>query len=110
MQTHTLIFSVPKLQIPEVLTIEFVINIIKNDLASIDYFGFEIDNQADYTDFEQQEVNDKNTYIDFNFSTPNVVEYKALSKTEIDTLILEIIENSESIELRADHKDVTIYL
>lgn len=110
MESHTIILSTAKIAIPENVTIEFVTSLINRGLTGIEYFGFEIDNQEDCIEPDMKLASEKITFIDFNFDSEDPIEYDQLSETDVDGFILDLIKKSANIEVRADGKDVTIYL
>jgi hypothetical protein len=75
----------------------------------VDYFGIEIDNEADYMDAEMKSVSDNTSYFNFYFDTEDDIEYRSLSKIEVGELISRLFKKSLQIEVRTDNKDVTIY-
>ena len=110
MKQHTLILSTAKVKIPDVITVDQVTSLINRGLTGIEYFGVEIDNQADYIDDDMRAASEEITYIEFYFETEEPIDYDSLSMEEVNVLILDIIKKSAKIEIRADEKDVTLYL
>jgi len=110
MESHTLILSTAKLTIPNVITMDMVTSLINRGLTGVEYFGIEIDNQADYIDEDMKAASEEITYIEFYFDTEESIDYDSLSLEEVNALILDIIKKSTQIEIRADEKDVTLYL
>lgn len=110
MNSHTLILSTAKLPIPEDISIYFVTKLLHRGLTLVEYFGIELDNPLDFLDDDMKAASEEITYIDFNFDTPESIDYDSLTIEEIEHLIDDIIKNSKSIEIRADEKDVTLYL
>jgi hypothetical protein len=110
MENHTFVLSTPKIAIPESISIDFVTNLINRGVAMSEYFGPAIDNQADYVEDDMKGVRETTTYIEFHFDTEEPIEYEMLSETDVDNLIFDIIKKSANIELRADGKDITVYL
>lgn len=45
---HTLILSTPKIEIPSTKIIDFVKDLIGDNLTNIEYFGIELNKQEDY--------------------------------------------------------------
>lgn len=110
MQYHTLILSTSKLPIPEGVAIDFVTKLLNRGLTGIEYFGCEIDNPECYISDDMKLASEEITYIDFHFDTADSIDYESLSETQVDDLISDIIKKSANIEVRADGKDVTVYL
>lgn len=110
MEHHSLILSTAKLPIPEVVTIDFVTNLLNRGLTGIEYFGCEIDNPECYISDDMKLASEGITYVDFHFDTADSIDYESLSEKEVDDLILDIIKKSANIEVRADGKDITVYL
>lgn len=109
MKQHTLILSA-KVKIPDVITIDMVTSFINRGLTGIEYFGIGIDNQADYLDDDMIAASEGITYIEFYFDTEETIDYDSLSLEETNALILDIIKKSAQIEIRADEKDIVLYL
>lgn len=110
METHTLILSTAKVAIPANLTIDFITSLINRGLTGIEYFGQEIDNQEDFVEPDMKLASEEISYFEFFFDTEEPIEYDLLSETDVDSFILDLIKKSANIELRADEKDVTLYL
>jgi hypothetical protein len=110
MKTHTLVLSTAKLPIPEAVTIDFVAKLLNRGLTGIEYFGVEIDNPECYISDDMKLASERITYIDFHFDSADSIYYESLSETEVDDLILDLIKKSANIEVRADYKDITVYL
>lgn len=110
MESHTLILSTTKTTIPTDIKIDFVTNLINRGLALTEYFGVEIDNQADYVSQDMQKVSTDITYIEIYFDTEKEINYEALREDEVDELILNIISHSDKLEMRTNGKDVVVYL
>ena len=110
MQTHTLILSIAKIEIPKGVTIDFITNLINRGLTGIEYFGVEIDNQEDFVEPDMKLASEEISYFEFFFDTEVPIEYELLSETDIDGLLLDLIKKTAHINLRADEKDILIYL
>jgi len=110
MKNHTLILSTAKVTIPDVITIDQVTSLINRGLTGIEYFGVELDNDADYIDNDMKAASEEITYMEFFFETEEAIKYEALSIEEVNELILDAIKKSARIDIEADHKDVTLYL
>lgn len=110
MESHTLILSTAKIAIPENVTINFITSLINRGLTGVEYFGPELDNQADFIEPEMKLASEEITYFEFFFETEEPIEYDQLSESDVDGCILDIIQKTANIDMRADGKDVTIYL
>lgn len=110
MQNHTLILSTAKLPIPEGVTIDFVTNLLNRGLTGIEYFGVELDNPECYIDEDMEAASSEITYFEFHFETQDPIDYNSLNEVEVDQLIYDLIKKSAHVELRADEKDITLYL
>lgn len=110
MKNHTLILSTAKILIPEGINIDFVTNLLNRGLTGIEYFGPELDNPECYVDQDMTAAAAEITYFEFHFETPDPIDYKSLNETEVDQLIYDEIKKSANIDLRADEKDITVYL
>lgn len=110
MNSHTLILSTAKVTIPDVITIDMVTSLINRGLTGIEYFGIEIDNQADYIDDDMKAASEEITYIECFFDTEETIDYDSLTVVETNALILDIIKKSAHVEIRADDKDIELYL
>lgn len=107
---HTLILSTSKVHIPEAINIDFIIHLVNRGLTAIDYFGYEIDNQADYVEEDMKLASAGISYFEFNFDTEESIDYGSLDTEQIYNLLFDIIEKSANIEMRTDEKDIIIYL
>lgn len=109
MESHTLILEMPKAEIPSTDIIPFVKNIIKSNIANIDYFGIERDNQADYIDEKMQNTIDSSTYITFHFDYPEI-DYDKFDEKETLQLIVDVIEQQKIGEVKIDDKDIDFFI
>jgi len=110
MQNHTLILSTAKVAIPEGVTIDFITSLINRGLTGIEYFGPEIDNQEDFIEPDMKLASEEISYFEFFFDTDEPIEYDLLSETDVDGFVLDLIKKSANIDLRADEKDIIVYL
>lgn len=111
-QTHTLILSTPKLDLPfNPNVVELINSLVHNNLCNIEYFGGELDNQADYVDESEQARIDSTTFITlhFNQNTTDEVDYN-LNEESVLNLILNVISENQIREMIVDDKDVEIYI
>ncbi|MTD67710.1 hypothetical protein [Flavobacterium sp. LC2016-13] len=109
MEAHTLVLSTAKVAIPEILTINFVTNLINRGLTQVEYFGVEIDNHCDVVSEDMEAVSKEITYIDMHFDSEQSIAYESMSETEVDQFALTLLKECNP-EIRADLKDITIYL
>ena len=105
MESHTLILTIPKVEIPSKDIVLFVKKIILSNIANIDYFGIEHDNHADYIDEEMQETIDNTTYITFHFDYPEI-DYDKLNDQQTLQLIVDLMEQQKIGEVKIDDKDI----
>lgn len=109
MKSYTIILTSPRTAIPSDNIIEFIKDLIVSNLLNIDYFGIELDHQADYQD-EKMIAHEKSTsLITFNFDS-EVMDYKNFTEIETFQFIINLLEQRDKIEIRADEKDITIYI
>jgi hypothetical protein len=109
MESHTLILTIPKAEIPSKDIFPFVKNIILSNIANIDYFGSEQDNQADYIDEKMQNTIDTTTYITFHFDYPEI-DYDKFNEEETLQLIVDVIEQQKIGEVKIDDKDIDFFI
>ena len=110
MRNHSLILSTAKVAIPEGITIDYITNLLIRGLTGIEYFGTELDNPECYIDEDMTAAASEITYFEFHFETPEPIEYNSLNELQVNQLIYDEIKKSTHIELRADEKDITVYL
>ena len=75
----------------------------------MEYFGIEIDNHCDIISDDMEAVSNEITYIDIHFDTELTIAYDSLNETEVDHLAVTMLQDCNP-EIRADLKDITIYL
>ncbi|EJG02270.1 hypothetical protein [Flavobacterium sp. F52] len=110
MKSHTIILSTAKVAIPHQLSIDFITSLINRGLTAIDYFGVEIDNPECYVEEDMKALSETITYFEFFFDTEESIDYDSLNENEVDQLLLDQIKKSANIEIKADEKDIIIYL
>lgn len=110
MNKHTLILSTAKVHIPDNVTIDFITSLMNTGVAMVEYFGPEIDNPECFVDEDMKAVSETISYFEFFFDTEEPIKYDDLNEEQIDHLLLEQIKKSAHIEMKADEKDVIIYL
>lgn len=109
MEYYTLILTAPKLTIPETNIVEFVKQLIISNLVNVDYFGYELDNPADYEDEDMIAKRLGTTFITFQFEY-NKMEYDDYNDDEILQLIINQLETKKIGEIIIDDKDVDIFI
>jgi hypothetical protein len=109
MEAHTLVLSTAKIAIPDVPTVDFVTNLINRELTQVEYFGIEIDNHFDLVSEDIEAVSREITYIDLHFDSEQSIAYESMSETEVDHFAVTLLQDCNP-EVRADLKDITIYL
>jgi hypothetical protein len=67
MNHHTLILSTARIKIPFGVSIKFTTNLSNLRWALTEYFGSEIDYDADFVDTNMKAVSRKITYFEFYF-------------------------------------------
>lgn len=110
MKNHTIILSTAKVHIPENVTIDFITNLMNRGVAMVEYFGPEIDNQADFIDNDMKKIRAEISFFEFFFDTEEPINYESLNENEVDQMLSNLIKNSANIEMRADEKDIVVYL
>ncbi|WP_026730187.1 hypothetical protein [Flavobacterium denitrificans] len=110
MKNHSLILSTTKVSIPETVTIDFVTKLINSGLTGIEYFGQGIDNPLEEVEPDMKLINAQTSYFEFYFDTEGTIDYDSMSNEDTNRFIIELIEKSANIEMRADDKDISIYL
>lgn len=110
MKTHTVILETPRREISNIGLNLFVQELIKKNRTKIEYFGDQIDNQADYVDEEMQLKIDTTTFIEINFESEQGLDYDSYAVNDIHALILHHLDHSKNREFNADQKDIIINL
>ena len=111
-KTHTLILSTPRFEIQSNPNVIEIVNIlIHNNLVNIDYFGGELDNQADYIDEEMALKIATSTYITFHIEQNliNEVDYDG-DEELILNLVLSIIMENQIREVLVDENEIEVYI
>ena len=109
MESHTLILTIPKAEIPSNEIIEFVKDLINSNLTNIEYFGLELDNGTDFYDEDMQSKFESSTYIILHFESEEI-NYKNLNEDSIYSLIIKKINENQIGQITVDEKDVEIYI
>lgn len=109
MKTHTIILTAPKLSIPKNNIIKFIKDLIISNLLNIDYFGIELDHQADYMDEKMIAHEKSSSFITLNFDS-EVLDCKSFTEVETFQFLINLLEQRERIEILQDEKDITINL
>lgn len=111
-QNHTLILSTPRIGIPEnPNVIEMLNDMVHNNLCNIEYFGGELDNQADYVDESEQLKINSTTYltIHFDLESSNTIDYNSSEDIVLNKMLTVLMEN-QIREVLVDEKDIEIYI
>lgn len=109
MENHLVILSTPKRRIPKVGIKIFVENLINERLTKLEYFGYPIDNQADYINEEMKRKMDSSSFIEFYFDSEDVIDYGNFDYNDFNDLLFHHLNQSKDLEFVVDKKDVTIY-
>lgn len=111
-KTHTLVLSTPRFDIqskPNV--IEIANSLIHSKLVNVDYFGIELDNQADYIDEEMALKMSTSTFITFHFdeNIASQVDYDC-DEEVILNLILSILMENQIREVLVYENEIDVYI
>lgn len=109
MKSYTIILTSPKTAIPSDGIVAFIKDLIVSNLLNIDYFGIELDHQADYQDEKMIAHKNSSSFITLNFDS-EVLDYKNFTEVETFQFIINLLEQREKIEILPDEKDITINL
>jgi len=109
---HTIILETYKKNIPLKVDLDYVTNLIIKDRPIVEYFGIELDNDADYINTNMQMKFVRTTTIVINFESTDEINYDKYSRDEIFDLISKYFSLTMKSEVRieSDEKDITIYL
>lgn len=112
MQTlYTLILQFNKNEFPFEFSKNDLLLLIQSTAFDIDYFGVEIDNQADYINEQMKEWVSNNSFITLHFEAVEKIVFNTIkSEVEKKEIILKIINESSFQEVRNYGKDLEIYL
>jgi len=110
MNAHTVILSTTKTEITKDSSCDTIAHLINRGIAMVDYFGVELDNDADYIADDMKDVSNDITYIEIHFETEEPIDYDSLNEVEVDNLILDLLANTENKEVRCFGKDITLYM
>jgi hypothetical protein len=111
-QTHTIILTTSRFEIPSnTNVIEILNNLIHNNLLNIDYFGGELDNQADYLDEEMTNKIATTSFITLHFdqNTSDDIDYNSDEETILNLMASTLMENQIK-EVLVDEKDIEIFI
>lgn len=111
MITYTAILEFLTFDLNTAINKERLLYLIANNPFRIEYFGGELDNQADYIDEETEKELMKYSYFTFHFDLPaeKVVDFD-LKNEEMVVILSEVISKNELKDVRNDGKDATIYI
>ena len=111
-QTHTLILTTPRFDIPSnPNVIEIINNLIHNNLVNIDYFGGELDNGIDYEDEASAIKRKSSTIITLHYdqNANDEVDYN-LNDEAILNSALNLLEKTQIREVIVDENEIEIYI
>jgi hypothetical protein len=111
-KTHTIILTTPRFEIPSnPNVIEILNNLVHNNLVNIDYFGGELDNQADYVDEEMKEVIETTSFITLHFdqNASDNIDYDIDEESALN-LVISIVMVNQIRDVIVDEKDIDIYI
>ncbi|RAK21599.1 hypothetical protein B0I03_10531 [Flavobacterium aquaticum] len=109
--TYTVILKFNNFDTLTAITKERLIYLINNNPFEIEYFGGELDNQADYMDEEMEQDFNNHSFHTFHFDLESSDEpnFEADNQEVIEILTKAINEN-EIKDVRNDGKDVEVFL
>lgn len=109
MKGYTITLTSPKIKIPSDGIEEFIKDLIISNLLNIDYFGYEIDNQLDYTDKDLGSFIESTSFITLNFDS---AEFDPDHLTELEKFqfVINLLTDRSEMEIHCDEKDITINL
>lgn len=111
-QTHTIILTTPRFEIPSNLNvIELLNELIHSNLVNIDYFGSELDNPVDYVDDEMKEEMETTSYLTLHFdqNASDNIDYDIDEDSALN-LVISLIMERQIKEVIVDEKDIDIYI
>ena len=111
-QTHTIILATDRISIPEKEKIKNLVSVLINkNLCNVEYFGGELDNQADYIDETEQKRIDSTTFLTFHFDTDTneIIDYSQ-NKDSILNKVLFILRENKIRDVISDGKDIDVYI
>lgn len=107
MYQHTIIFRIDRCILSEEGINDFLIEKIKDDSITYEYFGREIDNPIDFQHDEAlNELIESTSYITFNFDTENEIHY---SETDAKKYALNLL-NENKVRILINEKDIEVFL
>ncbi|WP_367752497.1 hypothetical protein [Flavobacterium sp. WC2430] len=109
MINHTLILTIPKVELPTVNILEFAKDLIAANSPTIDYFGVELDNDYDYIDEEMQSKIDNSTYLTFHFSDIEI-NYVIYDEDQVINLLFNKLNNDEIGQIIVTEKDIEVFI
>lgn len=109
--TYTAILKFKNFDTLTAITKDRLLYLINNNPFEIDYFGGELDNQADYMDDEMKADFNNHSFYTFYFDMASDVEpnFEA-DNNQIIEIITKAINENELQDVRNDGKDVDVYL
>lgn len=109
--TYTAILKFKSFDTLKEITKESLLHLINNDSFEIDYFGGELDNQADYIDAEMENDIKNHSFLTFYFDMALTKEpnFEA-DNNQVIKIISEAINEYNLQDVRNFGKDVDVYL
>jgi ABC-type microcin C transport system permease subunit YejE len=91
--------------------VELINTLVHNNLVNIDYFGGEMDNQADYVDESMQELINSTSYITLHFDqmASDSIEYDIDEESALN-LVISILMENQIRDVTVDKKDIDVYI
>ncbi|MCC9016943.1 hypothetical protein [Flavobacterium lipolyticum] len=110
MMNNTIILETYRKEIPIEPSVDFVVNLIVKDRPIIEYFGIELDNEADYVSREMLQKISLTTIITINFESRDEINYNTYTPDEVYDLICKYFSFTmeSKIKIDSDGKDITI--
>ena len=108
MENYTIVLETDRIAIPESKIVEFVIQLLERNELKIDYFGFEIDNPADYANEEMERKENETTFININFESDQAIDLDNISEKEKIVFIRELLTMNEKISIQRNQKDIML--
>lgn len=106
MAAHSIIFRSARFPIPENMTADGLVSIIKEDSTEFEYFGEMIDNPLDFMHDESlNRFIDSHTFISLDFDTGQDIDY---AKTDAKRYFIEFIKNRK-IRIESEGKDIKVF-
>lgn len=110
--THTIILSTERIGIVDNFNPKKLVSLLINkNLCRLEYFGGELDNQADYVDESEQRRIDNTTFITLHFDTDSLDSIEYIQNEEhVLNKTLAILNDKNIREFNTDGKDIEIFI